>query len=154
MTVVGARTQKELRSVPRIPLELTPPAKKLITASCTLGAATESLAELHAAIIFFLTRAAEKLRRQQLAAGSITVFIETDRFRKEDPQYSKAATLSVAPKSDSTIELRDLALAGLERIFRGGFKYRKVGVTLGGLERAELVSRRLWSDEWYERISG
>lgn len=151
MTVVGARTQRELRGVPCIPLELMPPAKKMITVSRTFGAATENSNELRAAVAFFLTRAAEKLRRQRLAAGSITVFIETDRFRKDEPQYSNAATLSVAPKSDSTIELRELAFAGLERVFRSGFNYRKAGVTLGGLELAELVARRLWSDELYER---
>src|SRR5262249_10110712 len=82
--------------------------KKLITVSRSFGAATSSLEELRAAVAFYVTRAAEKLRRQQLAAGTITVFIETDRF-KPVAQYSKAATLNVAPKSDNTWELRELA---------------------------------------------
>ena len=97
------------------------------------------------------TRAGEKLRRQRLLAGSIQVWIQTDRFRTDEPQYSNAATLSVAPKSDSTIELRELAFVGLSKIFRAGFTYRKAGVTLNGLELAELVAKRLWEDAWYER---
>jgi hypothetical protein len=112
----------------------------------------DSSADAH----FFLERTparrmnTEKLRRQKLAAGTITVFIETDRF-KPVAQYSKAATLNVAPKSDNTWELRELAFSGLARIYRPGYDYRRAGVTLGGLELADLVSKRLWADEWYER---
>ncbi|MCG3145707.1 MAG: Protein UmuC [Gammaproteobacteria bacterium] len=150
MTVVGLRLVQELRGVACIPLEITPPAKKLLTVSRSFGSATESYDELRAAIVYYVSRAAEKLRRQKLAAGSITVFIETDRFKPE-PQYANAVTLTVAPKSDSTIELRDLALSGLAKIFRAGFGYRRAGVTLGGLELAERVSLRLWENERYER---
>jgi hypothetical protein len=38
-------------------------------------------------LFFYVARAAEKLRGQKLAAGTITVFIETDRF-KPTAQYS------------------------------------------------------------------
>ncbi|HMX27730.1 MAG TPA: Y-family DNA polymerase, partial [Blastocatellia bacterium] len=78
MTVVGLRLVQELRGVPCLPLEITPPAKKLLTVSRSFGGATDSSEELRAAIVFYVSRVAEKLRRQKLAAGSITVFIETD----------------------------------------------------------------------------
>jgi DNA polymerase V len=150
MTVVGLRTVTELRGTPCIPLEITSPNKKLITCSRSFGAATSSLDELRAAVAFYTARAAEKLRRQKLAAGTITVFIETDRFRAV-PQYAKGLTLNVAPKSDNTWELRELAFNGLARIYRPGYGYRRAGVTLGGLDLADLVAKRLWADEWYER---
>lgn len=150
MTVVGLRLVQELRGVPCLPLEITPPAKKLLTVSRSFGSATDCFDELRAAVVFYVSRAAEKLRRQNLAAGSITVFIETDRF-KQEPQYSNAVTLTVAPKSDSTIELRELALSGLAKIFRAGFRYRRAGVTLNGLEFADRLTKRLWEDDCYER---
>jgi DNA polymerase V len=150
MTVVGLRTVTELRGTPCIPLEITPPNKKLITVSRSFGAATASLDELRAAIAFYMARAAEKLRRQKLAAGAVTVFIETDRFRP-GPQYSNSVTLNVAPKSDDTWELRELAFSGLARIYKPEYDYRRAGVTLGGLELADLVAKRLWEDERYER---
>src|SRR5262245_27407613 len=93
MTVVGLRTVTELRGTPCIPLEISPPNKKLITVSRSFGAAASSLDELRAAIAFYTARAAEKLRRQRLAAGTITVFIETDRF-KPVAQYSPSVTLN------------------------------------------------------------
>jgi DNA polymerase V len=150
MTVVGLRTVTELRGTPCIPLEITPPNKKLITVSRSFGAATSILDELRAAVAFYVARAAEKLRRQKLAAGAITVFIETDRFKPVE-QYSNSTTLNVAPKSDSTWELRELAFNGLARIYRPGYDYRRAGVTLGALELADLVAKRLWADDWYER---
>src|SRR5262245_35865840 len=97
LTVVGLRTVMELRGTPCIPLEITQPNKKLITVSRSFGSATSSLDELRAAIAFYVARAAEKLRRQRLAACTITIFIETDRF-KLVPQYSNAQTLNVASK--------------------------------------------------------
>jgi len=150
MTVVGLRTVTELRGTPCIPLEITPPNKKLITVSRSFGAATSNLDELRAAVAFYVTRAAEKLRRQRLVAGTITVFIETDRFRPV-AQCAPSVTLNVAPKSDNTWELRELAFNGLARIYRPGYDYRRAGVTLGALELADLVAKRLWADEWYER---
>jgi DNA polymerase V len=150
MTVVGLHIVTELRGTPCIPLEITPPNKKLITVSRSFGAATASPDELRAAVAFYMARAAEKLRRQKLAAGTITVFIETDRF-KPVTQYSRAATLNVPPKSDNTWELRELAFNGLARIYKPGYDYRRAGVTLGALELADLVAKRLWADEWYER---
>jgi len=150
MTVVGLRTVTELRGTPCIQLEINLPNKKLITVSRSFGAATSSLDELRAAVAFYVTRAAEKLQRQKLAAGTITVFIETDRF-KQVAQYAKALTLNVAPKSDNTWELRELAFNGLARIYRPEYGYRRAGVTLGALVLADMVAKRLWADEWYER---
>jgi DNA polymerase V len=66
-------------------------------------------------------------------------------------QYSNATTLTVAPKSDVTWELRDLAFNGLARIYKPGYDYRRAGVTLGSLELADLAPKRLWADDWYER---
>ena len=150
MTVVGLRTVTELRGTPCIPLEITSPAKKMVTVSRSFGSATESLNELRAALASFVTRGAVKLRRQRLVAGRITIFIETDKFRST-PQYSNTVTLNVAPKSDSDLELREIAFNGLERIYQIGYEYRRVGVTLGSLELADLVSKRLWDDDCYEK---
>ena len=77
--------------------------------SRSFGSATESLQDLRAAVAFFTGRVAEKLREHRLLAGELSVFVHTDRF-KDIPQYANSARLSVAPKSDSTLELLPLAL--------------------------------------------
>lgn len=155
MSIVGVRTVHELRGKPCLPIETVPPAKKMVTCSRTFGAATSSFQEVRAAVAFFVSRAAGKLRRQKLAAGNITVFLSTDRFRADDPQYSNSATLNVAPKSDCTMELTALAIKALEtkplvRFFRESFAIRKAGVTLAALDPVDTLTRRLWDDAQYE----
>src|SRR5262245_56823535 len=109
MTVVGARIVQELRGVQCFPFIQTPKVKQQLCVSRSFGAATESLRDLRAAVAFFTSRVAEKLREHRLLAGELSVFLQTDRF-KDVPQYENSAKLSIAPKSDSTLELLPLAL--------------------------------------------
>jgi DNA polymerase V len=149
MTVVGARIVQELRGIQCIPFEPTPKVKQQLCVSRSFGSATESLHDLRAAVAFFTSRVAEKLREHRLLAGELSVFVHTDRF-KDVPQYTNSARLSVAPKSDSTLELLPLALKGLDAVHREGFQIRKAGVILNDLELADCAPRRLWDAALYE----
>lgn len=149
MTVVGLRTVRELRGIQCIPFEPTPKVKQQLCVSRSFGSATEGLQDLRAAVAFFAGRVAAKLREHRLVAGELSVFVTTDRF-KDCPQYSNSARLSVAPKSDSTLELLPLALKGLNSVYREGFQIRKAGVILNDLELADSAPRRLWDAAVYE----
>ena len=150
MTVVGARIVEELRGVSCLPLEECPPQKKSITCSRSFGALVDSLMEMREAVAVYLTRAAEKLRRGKLAAGVVTVFINTNRFSAE-PQYSNAVTYELASPTDATNELLEWALRGVEQIFREGYRYKRAGVMLQSLMPADQLSMRLFGDEDFER---
>jgi len=149
MTVVGVRTVRELRGIQCIPFEPTPKVKQQLCVSRSFGSATENLQDLRAAVAYFTARVAEKLREHRLLAGELSVFVHTDRF-KDVPQYANNARFSIAPKSDSTLELLPLALKGLERIHRAGCQIRKAGVILNDLELADKAPRRLWDGAIYE----
>jgi DNA polymerase V len=75
--------------------------------------------------------------------------VHTDRF-KDVPQYAASHSLTIAPKSDSTLELLPLALTGLNRVYREGFQIRKAGVILNDLELSDKAPRRLWDAALYE----
>jgi len=149
MTVVGARIVQELRGVQCIPFIQTPKVKQQLCVSRSFGAATDDLQDLRAAVAFFTSRVAEKLREHRLLAGELTVFVHTDRF-KDVPQYAASRSLTVAPKSDSTLELMPLALKGLNQVFREDHEIRKAGVILNELELADSAPRRLWDAALYE----
>lgn len=91
------------------------------------------------------------MRKENLVAGAITIFIETDRFRLM-PQYSNSITFGVAPLSNTTTELRNLAFKGLAAIYKPGFEYRKAGVLLAGLMPESSITRRLWDEERNEQM--
>jgi DNA polymerase V len=149
MTVVRLRTVRELRGIQCIPFEPTPKVKQQLCVSRSFGTATNDIQELRAAVAFFTARVAEKLREHKLLAGELTVFVTTDRF-KDVPQYSNSARLSVAPKSDSTLELLPLALKGLHQVYRDDVQIRKAGVLLDDLELADRSPHRLWDSALYE----
>lgn len=102
------------------------------------------------AVSLYMTRAAEKLRGGNLAAGVVTVFINTYRFSNE-PQYGNSITYEIAYATDSTKELLEWALKGLDQIYRTGYKYKKAGVMLNHLTPADQLSMRLYDDENFER---
>jgi DNA polymerase V len=149
MIVMGLRTVHELRGIPCFSFQPTPKTKQQLCVSRSFGSATDELQDLRAAVAFFTSRVAEKLREHRLLAGELSLFVTTDRF-KDCPQYSNSVRLSVAPKSDSTLELLPLALKGLAQIYRPGFQFRKAGVILNDLEPADSAPRRLWDAALYE----
>jgi DNA polymerase V len=150
MTVVGARVVEELRGVSCLPLESCPPAKKSATCSRSFGSPVTSLSELREAVAVYTSRAAERMRRHDMAAGAVTVWIDTNRF-STDPQYGNSATFELASPTDVTDELLSWALRGLEGIYRPGFRYKKAGVMLAHLVPARGLTMRLYGDEAFER---
>jgi DNA polymerase V len=150
MTIVGARIVEELRGISCLPLEQCPQQKKSITCSRSFGLPVESRRELREAVAIYMSRAGERLRRGKLAAGVVTVFINTNRF-SPDPQYGNSITYELAYSTDSTNELLEWALKGLEQIYRPGYRYKKAGVMLNQLVPVDQMSRRFFGDATYER---
>jgi DNA polymerase V len=151
LTVKGARTALELRGVPCIPLERVPVTKKAISCSRTFGETVFSLSHLKQAVAFFLARATEKLRRNNLCAKTVTVFISTDAFNRQN-YYANSATATFVYPSDLLNELQARALSCLRGIYRPGFEYKRAGVILSGLIPAEAVTgARLLEPENRER---
>jgi DNA polymerase V len=150
MTVVGARIVEELRGVSCLPLEKCPQARKSVTCSRSFGVLVESFDEIREAVAVYMTKAAERLRRSRLAAGVVTVFINTSRF-DPGPQYSNSATHELAYATDSTDELLSWALKALVRIYRPGYRYKKAGVMLNRLAPADQLTMRLFGADRFEK---
>lgn len=151
MTVVGARIVMELRGISCLPLEVCPPPRKSVTVSRSFPQDIESLEEIREAVSVFVTRAAEKMRRGELAASAVTVFIETSHFDK-DNRYTNSATVEMIYPSDSTQELLKHAGEALSRIYREGYGYRRAGVLFTGLVPASQLTGRLFDNETLEKF--
>lgn len=145
MGAVGLRTVMELRGHAVHDLETEPADRQTCCVSRSFGEATAELGHVHDAVVAFASRAGEKLRRDGLVAGVVQVFVMTDRFRREDPQYSNSCSVRLAAPTSSTPEIVAAAAKGLEAIWRDGFKIRKAGVILLDLVRPEDVPRDLFA---------
>jgi DNA polymerase V len=155
LTVVGLRTVQELRGVVCYPINPAPLIRQQATCSRAFGTATESLADVRAAVAHFTAIAAAKLRREGLLCGRLSVWITTDGWNDKVPQYSNSQTFSVAPLSNCTLELAHLALLSLAEprgIFRPGYAYKRAGVSLDLLEPEATAPLRLFADDRYETL--
>jgi DNA polymerase V len=116
-TVVGGRTLLELRGVRCLPLELEPPPKESITCSRSFGDPIIEYKPLQMAMSCYLMSAVEKMRHHRLAARSLTVFIETNKFQL-DSFYANSYTYKSAYLSDNLFELQHWASESIKKIYR------------------------------------
>lgn len=129
-SVVLERTVRELRGVSCLSLEEVAQDKQQIMSSRSFGQLVYDLDELEEAVASYVSRAAEKLRHQECLAGALQVYIRTNIFKPEIPQYQRAVSLPLPEATADTRVLVGWALRILKRIYRPGFGYHKAGITL------------------------
>ncbi len=127
--VVMEKTIRELNGIVCIALEEVAPPRRQIIRSRSFGRPVTEARELRESIVHHMSRAAEKLRGQQSHAEAVTVFISTGAFTS-GACYSNSLTLPLPSPNDDTRRLVRIALRGLERLYRPGYRYRRAGVML------------------------
>lgn len=130
MTVVGERTWKELNGESCIDLELVTPTKKQICTSRAFGQSITEIEGLEEAVSTYAGICASKLRTQKSCAQSLMVFIHTNNFREDMPQYYQNCVLKLPVPTNSTPEIVHYAMIALRNIYRKGYWYKKAGVII------------------------
>ena len=126
--VVIERMAMELSGTSCLKLEEVQPDRKNICCSRSFGRPVESIEELAEAVATYASRAGEKLRRQNLAASAVCVFLMTNRHRPELPQYHPQAGRELIVPTSFTPELVGECQRILRAIYRPGYRYVKAGV--------------------------
>ncbi|GCD60212.1 SOS (error prone) mutagenesis protein UmuC [Acetobacter pasteurianus NBRC 3280] len=132
MSVTGVRLQAELRGENCLPLSEAPGQRKGMVCSRSFGCMVTDYTSMREAICTFTSRAAEKLRAEDLECGHLTVFIQTSSHRRQDEWYAPQVSLSFPP-TNSTFSLVKHATRLLDAIWKDGFRYMKAGVGLNDL---------------------
>ncbi len=115
-------------------------------ASRSFGRAVTNLDQVRDAVASHTARAAERMRRGNLATAEVVVFVHTNRFKASDEQYSASHLVRLSVATADTSKLIGAAMLALERIWRPGFRYAKAKVTFPELVSASRVQRDLWTD--------
>lgn len=142
--VVGERMVYELRGVPCHSHERTTPDKKSIMASRSFGQPVTTGSAMAEAVASYAARAAEKLRRQDLACGQVIVFAQSNRFKPNETQYGASFVVTLPVATADTTKITSAAIAGLRAIYRNGIRYKKAGVLLEGLQPAAGIGDGLF----------
>ena len=132
MAVVGLRLKHELQGKPTLNLE-APKNKKMIATTRSFEKMYTKFEDISERVSTFTASCSEKLRKQESHCNMIMVFVQTNHFRKDQPQYSRNIVIKTDFPTNSTIELNHYAQIGLKQIFREGYHYKKAGVIVMGL---------------------
>lgn len=137
LTITGLRTVYELRGISCLPLEDVQPAKKGITCSRSFGAPVEAPQPLREALAAYAERAAEKLRGQGSICSTLTVFITTKPYGR-GPHYASSHAATLPEPTAYTPALIQAVHRCLDRIYRSGYRYKKAGVMLTGIQPKDV----------------
>ncbi|MBK6381445.1 MAG: Y-family DNA polymerase [Chitinophagaceae bacterium] len=144
--VVGVRLIKELRGQPCIEMKDPLETKKMIATTRMFGKPVYELRELREAVATYITRAAEKLRRQNSAAKTISVFLVTNNYSSHYEYKPASSSLyTTLPFATSLTNLLiEHAMPLVEQLYSKGSKYLKAGVILSGIVPDNAVQFNLF----------
>ncbi len=131
--VIAMRTALELRGEPCQDVQEVSTQRRTMVRSRSFGRMVTTWEELSEAIASHASRAAEKLRAEDSVAGQISVFLHTNRFREDMPQYHRNGTRELLPATNVTPVILEAARTIGRTLFREGFHYKKAGVMLGDI---------------------
>ena len=146
MGIGGVRTWRELQGVPCINREFEE-RKQSICTSRSFAEMISDREDLASRVSDFAAACARKLRKEGSMAGKVTVFLGTNRFREDLPQYNPAGEIELDTPSGSTQEIVSAALAVLDRIYSPGFSYKRAGVIVGDTSSSHLLQASLFEQE-------
>ena len=148
------RTWQELRGTPCLDMEEVPSARKNTCCSRSFGKPVTGLVELEEAVANYAVRAIRKVRAEGSLACGVQVFVMTNRFREDQPQYSNARALSLDEPTDDPIRVIRRAKELLRAIYRPGYSYKKAGVLLLDLVSSNSQQGLLFEEFGDDRTRG
>ena len=146
LTVQGERLWCELNGECAVDIDDLDVPKKSICTSRAFGEPTRSKEDLREAISTFASLCAAKLRKQKSCAGALMVFIHTNFFKENAPQYSNGKIIKLPVATNITNELVGYALRGLDTIYHPDFEYKKAGVILYDIVSKTAVQSNLFDE--------
>ncbi|MGN1375274.1 MAG: Y-family DNA polymerase [Prevotella sp.] len=144
--VVIMRIWKELNGEDCVPNEEMAKKKSICTSRSFNGMITD-INVLRTHVSNYAARCAEKLRKQGTVASIIGVFINTNVFREDLPQYRNFMEKRLITPTDSTIEIVKTANGLLKQLYRKGYHYKKAGVIVMGIAPNSPIQQDLFDTD-------
>ncbi|MCH5219123.1 MAG: Y-family DNA polymerase [Muribaculaceae bacterium] len=146
VNIVGERTWRELNGQACIEFEDSPPDKMQICCSRSFADMIFEPEPLFEAMAAFASIASRKLRQQNSAAASITVFIHTNMHREDMDQYHASNYRALAEPTNDLMTLSAAAIDALRPIYRRGYGIKKAGILLSEIVPADAMQPSLFVD--------
>ena len=151
--IVIERTWRELNGEDCVPNEEMAKKKSICTSRSFNGMITD-LDGLRTHVSNYAARCAEKLRQQGTVASIVGVFLNTNAFREDLPQYWDFQEMRLITPSSSTITIVKAANEVLQNLYRQGYHYKKAGVIVMGIGPNSPIQQDLFDTnaEQFEKM--
>ena len=136
------KTILELRGINCYPLEIKRIDKKSIRVSRSFGKKISSYEDLESSLIVYTQKATEKLRDYKLFCNSITVFLETSRYRNN--YYKKSDTFLLLQAEIDSRRMWAKAKYLLNKIYLKNTLYNKIGIILSNFSKEDNIQNSLF----------
>ena len=148
MSIVGLRLKKDLEGEPTILLEDGEfQNKKVIATTRSFEYTFSDKENMKERIATFASRCSEKLRMQGSSCNIVTVYLKSDRNKKQESQYRASRTVTLPYATNSLLTINQFAQKALNEIFKPGIKYKRAGVILMGLVKTDALQLDLFKNE-------
>ena len=151
--IVIERTWRELNGEDCVPNEEMAKKKSICTSRSFNGMITD-LDGLRTHVSNYAARCAEKLRLQGTVASIVGVFLNTNAFREDLPQYWNFQEMRLLTPSSSTVTIVKAANEVLLKLYRQGYHYKKAGVIVMGIGPNSPIQQDLFDTnaEQFEKM--
>lgn len=153
MTVCGERLWRELHGEACLGLAQEVVDKQQICTSRSFGTMLTRLEDISEAVASHAARCAVKLRQQKSCCSAVMVFIQTNRFRDDLPQYFQNRVGRFPLATADSIEIVGMALKLLRELYQTGYSYKKAGVILLDIVSQDMVQMDLFTKRDEEKSS-
>jgi DNA polymerase V len=147
MSVVGLRLKKELEGESVMSLEEVRSPKKAIATTRSFEGTITDYEKIKERISTFAICCAEKLRAQKSNCSSIYVFVRSNKFQKNKPQYRNGIVITIPFSTNSNIVISKYAVEALKKIFKKNIHYKKAGVIVMGLNSINNYQYNIFENE-------
>lgn len=145
LNVNGEKTWRELNGEPCEDFEPVEPDKKQICNSRSFSQSIGDIEQLREAMAWFCDNISRRLRKQNGCALTLTVFIQTNSFRPDQPQHFGTATIRLDEATADTLIMTKAAISLLNSIFRKGYTYKRAGVRIDDIVSKHAVQQNLFA---------
>lgn len=146
VNITGQRTWRELNGIPCIEVDDHDAGRKQMCCTRSFGSSISSFGQLCDVFALFATMITRRLREHHLAAKGLSVFMQTNSFRPDQPQYCPSAYAPLPEPTADTMQIAAAAHRAVRGIYRTGYAFKRAGIMITELVPEAAAQMSLFGD--------
>jgi DNA polymerase V len=145
LTITGMRTVQELNEIPVID-QVERGTRQNICSSKSFAHPVDDIDELKVALADYTQEATKRMREEHSACRYVSVYLMTNPYSDVGEQYFNGESAELPKPSSYLPDILGTAIILLEHIYKKGYRYRKIMITLLGLSHDNTAQLDFFED--------